>query len=122
MVDLCRAVGQIVHREWQFLALTAQFWLLICYERSDVGDHPLREAGGNPDGKSLLPWYERKHEILGIGSSPVAAAANILRGGRGARLRAQQVIGEDLRKHLVFRDLDSHGILWPDQLSPSLKS
>jgi hypothetical protein len=118
LVDLCRKISNTVHRRWEILALSKGFWMLIAYHHSvrDVVDHPLRQQGGREDGKSLLPWYERDHEILGIGKSPADCADLLLRRGKSARLRARQVFGEDRQKHLVFKDLDTGVILWPDQL------
>jgi hypothetical protein len=119
IIDLCRAIAAIVHGEVELLALSARYWLLIRYGDSGVIDHDLREAAGHEGGKALLPWYERDHEVLGIGETPSDAARNIIAGGRGARLRAHQVCGVDHRKHLVFRNLDSRRILWPEDLAPS---
>ena len=117
-VDLLRRISATVHTPWELIALARDYWLLVSYRRTvgDVVDHPLREQGGRSDGNSLLPWYQRDHEVLGIGRTPADAAASILKTGQSARLQARQVIGEDHRKHIVFKDLDSNRVFWPDQL------
>ena len=114
-VDLCDRVSALLHGEWEFRGLTAHFWLLIRYYRSGIIDHPLRETAGHEGGKGLLPWYDREHEVVGIGRDPSDAASGILRGGKGARLRGIRRAGEDLQMHLLFKDLDSDRVFWPDE-------
>lgn len=119
MIDLCRRVSSVVTRgEIEFIALAGDFWMLLCFFDSGLSDHPLREQGGGQDGKGILPWYQRNHEVLGLGRSPADAAALILQRSRSVRLKARQITGGDNRKHIVFVDLDTREILWPDQLGP----
>jgi hypothetical protein len=117
-VDLLRRISATVHTPWELIALAQNYWLLVSYRRKvgDVVDHPLGEQGGRSDGKSLLPWHQRDHEILGIGRTPADAAALLLRSGKSARLQARQIVDEFHRKHIVFKDLDTNRVLWPDQL------
>jgi hypothetical protein len=119
-VDLCRRISATVRMPWELIALAKNYWLLVSYRRSvgDVVDHPLGSQGGRSDGKSLLPWYQRDHEILGIGRTAADAADSILRSGRSCRLQARQIVDEFHRKHIVFRDLDSGITLWPDEIRP----
>ena len=113
-IDLCDRISAIVHGPWEFRGLKRDFWLLIRYYRSGVIDHPLGETAGHEGGKGLLPWYDRDHEVIGIGIDPTDAASAILRGGRGARLRGIRRAGEDLQMHLLFKDLDSGRVFYPD--------
>jgi hypothetical protein len=77
----------------------------------------LGEAGGHEAGKAQLAWYERNHEVLGFGHSPSEACASILRRGKSARLRAiRRADADSGRMRLLFRDLDSNRVYFPDQL------
>lgn len=119
MVDLCRKISRTVTREWEFIALNSRCWLLVAYHRAvgDVVDHPLRQQGGHEGGKAILPWHQREHEVLGIGHSPPDAARMVLQRGKSLRLRAKQIFDQYRNKHLVFTDLDTGQILWPDQIA-----
>jgi hypothetical protein len=87
----------------------------VVYFDSGIVDHALREAGGGEGGKAALRWYERNHEVVGIGATPQDAARAVLTGGRGARLKGMQIAGiEDRRMHLVFKSLDTGRVVWPD--------
>jgi hypothetical protein len=115
-------VGQFLHRPWKFLALAPDLWLLVKFRDTGIVDHPLREAGGGPEGKAELKWYQRRHEVVGIGSSPAEAAHGILSGGKGARLRAKQVRSvEDRRLHLVFYSMDNGAPFVPTRNIPTLR-
>jgi hypothetical protein len=116
LADLCRKLTKKLSHPWELKQLPFGF-LLVIYFDSGVGDHPLRDAGGNEGGKCTLNWYERNHEVLGIGKTPQDASRAVLLDGKGARLRAMQIAGiEDRRMHLVFRNLDTKEIVWPDRL------
>ena len=120
--DLAAELSRVIRGEWKLLALSARYWLLIRFPRhDDVTDHPLRSAGGNQDGKGRTLWFERDHEILGIGATPSEAARSVLTGIGVLRLQARQVFDVEHRKHLLFRDLNSGRDLWPDQLVPTLR-
>lgn len=107
---------------WEFIQ-APWGWALVIYFDSGVVDHPLRQDGGHEAGKAMLPWYLRRHEIVGIGNSPQNAARAVLAGEKGARLRAEQIAGVgDRRRHLVFRSLDTREIVWPDSLAGFARS
>lgn len=113
IVDLCAAIERQIKHPWEL----KQFpfgWLLVVYFDSGVDDHPLREQGGNDSGKCLVPWYDRKHEVVGVGATPQAAARAVLSDGKGARLRAMQIcfVGESKRR-LAFKHLDTGLMYYP---------
>lgn len=113
MVDLCRTLERKIRHPWELKQLPFG-WILVVYFDSGVGDHPLRQDGGREDGKCALVWYERKHEVVGIGATPAEAAQPVILDGKGLRLRAIQVVGlEDRKRHLVFKSLDTGQIIWP---------
>ena len=115
---MLRAVSRaVLGREFELRALSGQFWLLVLFYADGIVDHPLGEAGGHPGGKAQLAWYERNHEILGFGHSPSEACAGILRRGHSARLRAiRRADANSNRMRLLFKDLDSNRVYFPDQL------
>jgi hypothetical protein len=114
IVDLCSRVEKILPKPWKFILLGPEIVMLVKFYDAGITDHPLREAGGGADGKAELKWYERRHEVVGIGDSPVRAAYDILSGGKGARLVAMSVPSlQDGRKHLVFKSLDTGEIQHP---------
>lgn len=117
LADLCRELSRRITRgTWEIKQFPFGF-LLVVYFDSGIGDHQLGELGGRDDGKCALKWYERVHEVVGIGRDPQTAARPILTDGKGLRLKAMQVAGvEDRRMHLVFKNLDTGQIVWPDQL------
>jgi hypothetical protein len=117
LADLCRELSRRITRgTWELKQFPFGF-LLVVYFDTGIGDHQLRELGGREDGKCALKWYERNHEVVGIGKDPRTAARPVLSDGRGLRLRALQVaVVEDRRMHLVFKNLDTGAIVWPDEL------
>jgi hypothetical protein len=118
MQDMCRHISATLGgREWVLWALAADFWLLIQFLDSGIVDHPIGEGGGNSLGKAVLPWYQRDHEILGYGRTPHEAATGILRRGQSARLKGiRRANAETGKMSLLFRDLDSNRVFFPDQL------
>lgn len=119
MQDLLRGVSAaLLEKPFELRALSGRFWLLIVFYDSGVVDHPLGvEGSGNPHGKATLAWYERDHEILGFGHTIGEACAGILRRGISARLRAiRRADAETHQMRLLFKDLDSNRVFFPDQL------
>ena len=116
--DMLRAVSRaVLGREFELRALSGTFWLLVLFYADGIVDHPLGLAGGHTGGKAQLAWYERRHEILGYGHTPSEACAGILRRGTSARLVAiRRADAETGRMRLLFKDLDSNRVFFPDQL------
>jgi hypothetical protein len=113
IVDLCASVDRKIKHPWKFLQFRFG-WLLVVFYDSGVSDHPLREQGGQEDGKCELQWYERKNEVVGRGSTPQEAAASILADGKGERLTAMRVASvESGQMVLVFKHLDTGQFIWP---------
>ncbi len=117
LADLCRELSRRITRgTWELKQFPFGF-LLVVYFDSGIGNHQLGELGGREDGKCALKWYERDHEVVGLGKTPQAAARPIFLDGKGLRLKAMQVAGvDDRRMHLVFKQIDTGKILWADQL------
>ena len=116
--DMLLAVSRaVLGREFEIRSLTGSFWFLVLFFSDGIVDHPMGTAGGHPDGKAQLPWYERKHEILGYGHTPSEACAGILRRGQSTRLVAiRRADAETGKMRLLFRHLDSNRVYYPDQL------
>lgn len=114
IVDTCRAVERlVVPRDFKFFQYPFG-WILVVFFDSGVVDHPMRELAGHEGGKGELHWFERKHEVVGVGASPEMAARDIIGGGKGARLKGERVffVG-DSQPHLIFKHLDSKQIFTP---------
>lgn len=116
--DMLRRVsGLLLGREFEVKGLAADLWFLVVFYDSGVIDHPLGADGGNAEGKASVPWYDRKHEVLGYGATPSDACAGILRRGKSARLKAiRRADAESGKMCLLFKDLDTNLVYYPDQL------